>query len=86
LEEDRMITNPGNPKQARVFFSYMSAMIEHNETRHADIVMKEIADKNNFKIIGKVPQTLFDGWEYWIEFDKEPELPGFVRNINWEPL
>jgi len=81
-----MKTNPNNSKQARLFFSYMSAALEYKENRHADIVMKELAEKNNFKVISKVPQTLFDGWEYWIEFDEEPELPGFVENVIWEPV
>lgn len=69
--------NPENNKQARVFFNYLT-MQDAGENRHASLVMQELGDKLGFKVIGAVPQTLFDGWDYWIEFDIAPEFPDTV--------
>jgi len=77
--------NPDNPKQARVFFDMIDAD-KVGEHRHPQIVMKEISEKHHFKIISCVPQSLFDGWDFWIEFDTFPELPPLFRKVDWKPV
>jgi hypothetical protein len=77
--------NPTNKKQARVFFSYLSAE-DAGEARHAETVMTELAAEKGFAVIGKCPQTLFDGWDYWIEFHTAPELPLFFQDSPWKPV
>ncbi len=78
-------TNPDNPKQRRLFFDMIDAY-EFGEKRHPQIAMKELAEKCKFKIIGCVPQSLFDGWDFWIEFDEEPILPPIFRSVPWKPI
>lgn len=78
--------NPDNDKQARLFFCMYTAD-ENGETRHPMIVMRELAEQHNFKIITAVPQSLFDGWDLWIEYDIEPKLPDyFTEGIHWTPI
>lgn len=77
--------NPSDKSQARVFFSYEAAF-RAGEKRHASEIINELAAGQNFKVIGAVPQTLFEGLDYWIEFASAPELPNTFRDVPWKPV
>jgi hypothetical protein len=75
--------NPNNPKQARLFYDLIEAC-EYGEKRHPVVVMEELAKKYGFKILDRVPQSLFDGWDFWIEFEELPNLPPIFRDVPWK--
>ena len=80
--------NPDNRNQARLFFCMYSAR-DNKEDRHPQIVMNDLAIKHKFKILGAVPQTAFDGWDFWVEFDdieEIHELPPLFRFLEWKPI
>ena len=80
--------NPNNPKQARLFFCMFKAM-ELEENGHPVDIMMGLAIKHKFKIIDRIPQSLFDGWDFWVEFEDPKEidlLPKLFRNIEWKPI
>ena len=78
--------NPSNDKEGRLFYCLRTAN-ENGEKRHPVIVMQELAIKYNFEIIGKVPQSLFDGWDFWIKFETKPNLPPFFyTDIPWKSV
>ena len=77
--------NPDNDKQYHVFFDLISAHLS-GESRHPQIVMKELSRQFDFTILDAVPQSLFDGWSFWIEFNREPkDLPPqyFREGVGW---
>ena len=80
--------NPENKKQARVFYDLLSAVYEDKEVRHPLIVMRLLEVQYEFKIIGKIPQTLFDGWDFWIEAENIEQvlsqLPKYIKNVPWK--
>jgi hypothetical protein len=80
--------NPDNQKQARLFYDLREAN-DRGENRHPQIVMRELAGKHGFTILDSVPQSLFDGWDYWIESDNlmDLHLPKFFReNVPWKAI
>lgn len=78
--------NPENKQQARVFFSYTGAYWAGVKT-HAQKAMRKLADEHGFRIIESIPQFLSDGWDFWIEFDSAPSLPGYVNcDLPWKPV
>lgn len=77
--------NPENHSQARVFYHLQSAD-EAGLTGRAQKNMQLLADECGFRVIGSLPQTLFEGWDFWIEFDDLPELPDFMRDAPWKPI
>ena len=64
--------------KARLFLSYISAY-NLGEKRHAQIIMKELSIKHGFVITESIPQSVGDGWEFFIEFDKTPKLPDYFN-------
>ena len=59
------------------------------EGGHPVDVMMGLAIKHKFKIIDRIPQSLFDGWDFWVEFEDSKEidlLPKLFRNIEWKPI
>lgn len=78
--------NPANPRQRRVFFHLQDAH-ESGEKRHPQIVMRELAATHGFTILAAVPQSLFDGWDVWIE---EPEGERvdrpYLLDYPWKPV
>lgn len=82
-----MAVNPKNPNQMSLFFCSRTAD-DLGENRHPQIVMRELSEKHGFKVIGKTPQSLFDGWSFWIEYDKkEPkDLPRYLRDVSWSEV
>lgn len=78
--------NPNNTHQARVFFDMYKAN-DAGENRHPVTVVEELSKTLGFKILNRVPQSLFDGWDFWIEFDKPPKLPEYFRSgIKWKRI
>ncbi len=77
--------NPDNPKQMILFFDLRTAY-EYGEKRHPQIVMRELAEKYHFTILARIPQTFFDGWDFWIEFETMPMLPPIFRHVPWKPI
>lgn len=78
--------NPNNPMQARVFYDFYTAY-DVKEDRHPELVMKELSKKHNFTILFSVPQTIADGWDFWIEFKQKPNLPTLFRDgITWKRI
>jgi hypothetical protein len=79
-------TNPSNPFQRRVFFHLWHAQ-DAGETRHPMAVMRELAEANNFGILAAVPQSLHDGWDFWIEESANaPALPSYLLDYPWKPV
>ena len=82
-EENILAINPDNENQAHVFFDMITAFNE-GETRHPQKVMKELSEKIGFKVLDSVPQSMFDGWSFWIEYKSIPSLPNYFRSgIKW---
>lgn len=75
--------NPENNHQMRLFLcSYMQADAKING--HPQEIMKKLSKENGFKILASVSQTIFDGWDFWIEFDTPPSnLPNIFRDVPW---
>ena len=51
--------------------------------------MDEIAERCNLKVLGKIPQTAFDGWDFWIEVEDSRDvlvLPPFLMDYGWKPV
>lgn len=73
-------------KQARVWFDGIGAY-KCDEKRHPQVVMKELGEKHSFSVIGAVPQSLGDGWDFWIEWPGWPlYLPSYIAIKGWEPV
>ena len=77
--------NPENCKQRRLFYCYQAADGQ-GETRHAQVVMRELAEKHSFKILCAIPQSLGRGWDFWIGFETAPNLPHYFNEGDWKPV
>ena len=81
--------NPENKKQARIFYCYLEAN-NLSEDRHACIVIEELSKRHKFKVLRAIPQTLFNGWDFWVEFDFYPTadycLPSYCRKVKWKGI
>ena len=64
---------------AEIFYWMQTAYMGFGETRHPEIVMKELAKKHDFKILEATPYTILNGWKYVIEFENAPILPGYIE-------
>jgi len=80
--------NPDNKNQARLFFCMFRA-VKAGQHEHPVDVMNKLSVTLNFKILDKIPQSLFDGWDFWVEF-KDPKgaemLPPLFRDVSWKPI
>jgi len=65
-----------------LFYDLRTAQ-ESGESRHPQIVMKMLAENLGFEILGALPQTAFDGWEFWIEYNTIPKLPKYLDLHPW---
>jgi hypothetical protein len=78
--------NPDNHFQRRVFF-HLRAANESGEKRHPQEAMRELAAMYNFGILAAVPQSLFDGWDFWIEESANmPTLPSYLLKVPWKSV
>lgn len=85
-EKEKTVT-PQMPNQHHCWFCAHSAS-DAGEGRHPQEVVRELAKTHNFKILDQVPQSIADGWSFWIETadGKIPELPPFFRIARWIPI
>ena len=66
----------------RVIYSMYGAPNEHPQ-----VVMRKLATKLDFTILGATPQSIADVWWFWIAFDKEPpNLPNYIQPAEWLPV
>lgn len=70
--------NPENPRQARIFYDMYAA-----EAGHPMDVVRRLSTELGFTILDAVPQTMFDGWDIWIEFNEPLVLPDYFRSVPW---
>lgn len=77
--------NPSNPSQARVFFDAISAHYE-GLGEHPQKVMDQLSPELGFRVLDSVPQSMMDGWDFWIEFDSMPIMPKYFRDVPWKPV
>ena len=72
--------------QLLVFYSGWSAD-KCGEKRHPQIVMRDLAREHDFEILAAVPQSIADGWEFWIEWEGWPlYLPEYIGVKAWKPI
>ena len=69
-------------EKAHLFFCLRTAF-ENGEDRHPQKVMKELAYKLNFKILGALPQTAGDGWDFFVEYITMPKFPKYLLKNDW---
>ena len=62
----------------RVFYNYISANFAGIMT-HAEKQMKKLGINYYYC----EPQSLFDGWEFWIDDEKEKDLPDYIEKVTW---
>ena len=85
---------PRQPNQHHRFYCMMSAT-EAGEHRHPQRVVRDLAATLNFVVLGAVPQSIADGWDFWIEYDangdyddstEPPAFPAYFRAASWKPI
>lgn len=76
------------PSQQQHRWFDIRAASDAGEERHPQEVVREFAALHSFKILASVPQSIADGWSFWIETSGEalPELPDFFRVAEWIPV
>lgn len=74
------------PGQSYCFYCMQSAS-EAGENRHPQTVVRELAATLGFRILDAVPQSLFSGWDFWIEVEegKTVTLPSYLKVHKWKP-
>lgn len=75
------------PNQHHCWFCAYTAY-EAGENRHPQEVVRELAKLHGFKILDQVPQSIADGWSFWIETSEAqvPDLPKYFRVARWIPI
>jgi hypothetical protein len=63
--------------KAKLFYCYQSAH-EAGEKRHAQPVVRELAEQQGFTIERAQAESLYDGWVFFIACTDLPILPSFV--------
>ncbi len=77
---------PTDSHVAHVFLC-MIKQAECGNSERPQNLMRRLSNELDFEILGAVPQSMFDGWSFWIRFDKEPDLPDMFRDkIKWVPV
>jgi hypothetical protein len=60
----------------------MSAGLEHDENRHAQVVMKELGITYQHS----TPQSMLDCWQFWNCKNVPDEIPGFLSVLTVDPM
>jgi hypothetical protein len=68
--------------ERRVFLNLWAAY-DAGDKRHAQVIMRELAEKHGFGIIEAIPQSIADGWEFRLDVDGDVPWPSFVREGNY---
>ena len=85
---------PRQPNQHHRFYCMQSAA-DAGEHRHPQQVVRGLSEMHGFTVLGAVPQSLFDGWDFWIEYDangdyddstEPPAFPAYFRAASWKPI
>lgn len=76
---------------ARLWYSLNACYTECSgqstgDRRHAQVVMNELAEAQHFKIIDAQPESIADGWQFWIEYPDGgfPALPHWITRARWD--
>lgn len=79
--------NPNNKNQMRIFFS-MYELWDLNIKGHPRTIMDQLSKEMNFKVLDAVPQSLFDGWDFWIEGENldQMDFPIYIRDVPWRAI
>lgn len=75
------------PNQQHRFYCTRSAS-DQNENRHPQEVVRDWSRSRGFTILDAVPQSIADGWDFWIEVHEGQDLvfPSFFRACEWKPI
>ena len=86
-EQRRKMEGRRAPGQQYCFYCLESAS-EVGEDRHPQTVVRELAATLGFRVLGSLPQSLFTGWDFWIEMDesKTVTLPSYLKAHKWKPI
>lgn len=78
--------NPRNKHQMRLFLcSYMQCSA--NIDGHPQEIMEKLSEEKGFRILACAPQSMFDGWDFWIELETAPDnLPNIFRGVQWKSV
>lgn len=82
-----MSVNP-YPRQHRFFYD-MHAASDAGEHHHPQSVVRGLAHTHGFKVLDAVPQSLFDGWDFWIETVDDgpaPVITPYFKAAAWKPI
>lgn len=78
-------THPGR----HCFFYDGIAASDANENRHPQVVVAELAETHGFRVLAAVPQSMFDGWDFWIDVGGQgpaPKVTPYFKAKAWKPL
>lgn len=79
--------NPENPNQYHCWYDAIASHLDENENRHPQVVVRELAQAHGFQVLNCVPQSIADGWSFWIEVEGElPAFPSFFKPKGWIPV
>jgi hypothetical protein len=76
--------NPENKQQARVFFHLETCQDEGFIGHPQHEIKKLIPESAN--VIGCIPQSLYDGWDFWIDFSGELLVHDVLFDFQWKPI
>lgn len=80
---DRVAINFDVPNVGRVFLD----MMDEPSGEHPQVIMASLAKELGFEVLAAIPQSIFDGWDFWIRFPGEPpEMPNYFRPVPWKPV
>lgn len=63
-------------------YCMMGAMINHDESRHPQKVMKELGIDYQHA----TPQSMGDQWWFWNCENIPDDIPGFITDLNLDPM
>ena len=73
--------NPDNPRQRRLFYA-----MPHDVQTHPQRFMRALAGKIGAVILGSVPQSAGDGWDFWVDVDPNADLDWIGDTAPWKPI
>ena len=82
---------PRQPNQHHRFYCMQSAA-DAGEHRHPQQVVRDLAATHGFTVLGAVPQSIADGWDFWLEYagnahdGTAPAFPAYLRPAKWKPI
>jgi len=80
------LKNPNNPKQRRLFYHTIAAEEFFHGEMHPTTGMNYLATIYNFTILKAVPQSMYDGWEMWVECEEGEDIPEWLDSVRWTEI